>query len=69
MIGNDKHLLSCQVMGLEPGSRQLRWLDVSGKYLSKDGASLSPDLVFDGTHMAPKFMIHVNEALEKLLDA
>jgi hypothetical protein len=55
------------VRDVEVSNKKLRWLDVSRKYLNEDGTSLNPDLVFDGTHMAPTFMQYVSAALEDMV--
>ena len=47
-------------------SPRLHWLDVAASFLTPDGASLKPDLRFDGTHMAPVFLDHVAAELNKV---
>lgn len=45
---------------------KLHWLDFFGKLLSPDGKKLNPDIEFDGTHMAPRYVQFLNDALVEI---
>lgn len=43
---------------------QLHWLDFFGQLLTTDGSGLNPEIVFDGTHMSPKYVEYLRKSLE-----
>lgn len=47
-----------------PSARgRLHFLDFFPALLTPDGSGLAPDLAFDGTHMAPAYVRHLDAAL------
>ena len=45
---------------------QLNYLDLFPKLLSPDGNSLHADFALDGTHLSPKYVPLIEEAMNKL---
>ena len=45
---------------------QLHWLDFFDVLLTPDGLRLDPRLHFDGTHMAPAYVSHMQAALSRI---
>lgn len=45
---------------------RLHWLDFADRLLTDDGASLRPELAFDGTHLAPVYLQHMQHALDTI---
>lgn len=45
---------------------QLHWLDFFSELLTTDGAGLNPEIVFDGTHMSPKYIKYLRDSLGKI---
>lgn len=57
-------LQQVEAAAASPAARgRLHFLDFFSQLLTPDGASLSPELSFDGTHMAPTYVKYLDAAL------